>query len=150
MEMLYYFVILKSVPGVHLHVIYKLFQVLTTSFPFAFPSDSLINPLFCFNLEGVTHIRWGDLKETVSQVCQIAMVTKALYDMVSSLQESDGNRVAHILCGDFNIEPQFPAYKLLAEGKLTDKEINTLKGYDYIRWGRDTYMEKKLQVWGST
>lgn len=102
-------------------------------------SDSLL--VLC-----VTHIRWGDLKETVSQVCQIAMVTKALYDMVSSLQESDGNRVAHILCGDFNIEPQFPAYKLLVEGKLTDKEINTLKGYDYIRWGRDTYMEKTLQL----
>lgn len=94
----------------------------------------------------VTHIRWGNLQETVSQACQITMVTKALYDMVSTLQESQGNRVAYILCGDFNIEPQFPAYKLLAEGKLTDKEINTLKGCDYIRWGSDTYMEKALQL----
>ena len=62
------------------------------------------------------------------------MVTKALNDMVSSLQESEGGNVAHILCGDFNIEPQFPAYQLLTEGQLTDKEIERLRGVDYLRF----------------
>ena len=81
---------------------------------------------------------------TVSQVCQITMVTKALHDMVSSLQESEGGNVAHILCGDFNIEPQFPAYQLLMEGRLTDKEIERLRGVDYIRF--DANIEAPSQV----
>ena len=48
--------------------------------------------------------------------------------------ESRGEYVSHILCGDFNIEPHFPAYQLLREGRLNDKEIRTLKSVDYIRF----------------
>ncbi|KAJ7331264.1 hypothetical protein OS493_020049 [Desmophyllum pertusum] len=92
---------------------------------------------------GVTHLRWGELLQTVTQVCQILIVTHALSDMVSSL-ETEGNQVTHILCGDFNIEPQFPAYQLLKEGRLTDKEMRTLGGVDYIRWSPD--MEAPSQL----
>ena len=54
--------------------------------------------------------------------------------MVTSY-ESRGERVSHILCGDFNIEPQFPAYQLVKEGGLScEKEMRALKGVDYIRW----------------
>lgn len=74
--------------------------------------------------------------ETVTQVCQITFVTNALAEMVKSF-ESRGEHVSDILCGDFNIEPQFPAYQLLKEGKLSEKEMKTLKGVDYIRWGPD-------------
>ena len=97
---------------------------------------------YCYFL-GVTHLRWGELLQTVTQVCQILIVTHALSDMVSSL-ETEGNQVTHILCGDFNIEPQFPAYQLLKEGRLTDKEMRTLGGVDYIRWSPD--MEAPSQV----
>ena len=55
--------------------------------------------------------------------------------------------MSHILCGDFNIEPQFPAYQLLREGRLDDKEMRTLKGVDYIRWGAD--MEPPSKVFSS-
>ena len=79
---------------------------------------------------------WGELLETVTQVCQISLVTNALADMVKSF-ESRGEHVSHILCGDFNIEPQFPAYQLLREGRLNDKEMRRLKGVDYIRWSPD-------------
>ena len=64
------------------------------------------------------------------------MVTNALADMVKSF-ESQGEPVSHILCGDFNIEPQFPAYKLLKEGKLTQEELRKLRGVDYIRFSPD-------------
>lgn len=53
--------------------------------------------------------------------------------MVTSY-ESRGERVSHILCGDFNIEPQFPAYQLVKEGGLSEKEMRALKGVDYIRF----------------
>ena len=54
--------------------------------------------------------------------------------MVNSLK-SEGEQGTYILCGDFNIEPQSPAYQLLQEGDLTNKEMTRLKGVDYIRWG---------------
>jgi len=88
-------------------------------------------------LAGTTHIQWGGQLKSVSQVSQIAIVTNALNDMVKSL-ESKGEQVTFILCGDFNIEPQFPAYQLLREGELTNKEMTRLKGVDYIRWGPDS------------
>ena len=53
--------------------------------------------------------------------------------MVTSY-ESRGERVSHILCGDFNIEPQFPSYQLIKEGGLSEKEVRALKGVDYIIW----------------
>lgn len=86
---------------------------------------------------GTTHIQWGQQLKSVSQVCQITMVTNALNDMVKSLESKD-EQVTYILCGDFNIEPQFPAYQLLREGELTNKEMTRLKGVDYIRWGPDS------------
>ena len=60
-------------------------------------------------------------------------MTNALSDMVT-LFESRGESVSHILCGDFNIEPEFPAYQLVREGRLNDEEMKTLKGVDYIRF----------------
>lgn len=89
----------------------------------------------CF--AGTTHILWEGQLKSVSQVSEIAIVTNALNDMVKSL-ESKGEQVTYILCGDFNIEPQFPAYQLLRDGELTNKEMTRLKGVDYIRWGPDS------------
>lgn len=53
-------------------------------------------------------------------------------------QVTIGEQGTYILCGDFNIEPQSPAYQLLQEGELTNKEMIRLKGVDYIRWGPDS------------
>ena len=88
-------------------------------------------------IAGTTHISWGEQLKSISQVCQITIVTNALNDMVNSLK-SQGEQGTYILCGDFNIEPQFPAYQLLQEGELTNKEMMRLKGVDYIRWGPDS------------
>jgi len=92
---------------------------------------------------GTTHIEWGQQLKSVSQVCQITIVTNALHDMVKSLK-SKGEQRSYILCGDFNIEPQFPAYQLLKEGELTNKEMTRLKGVDYIRWGLDSLAPSQL------
>ena len=58
--------------------------------------------------------------------------------------ESRGEHVSHILCGDFNIEPHFPAYQLLKEGRLSEKEMEALKSVEYIRWAPD--IEQPSQV----
>ena len=52
--------------------------------------------------------------------------------------------MSHILCGDFNIEPHFPAYQLLKEGRLSEKEMEALKSVEYIRWAPD--IEQPSQV----
>jgi len=96
-----------------------------------------VTTLFLTFIAGTTHIEWGQQLKSVSQVCQITIVTNALHDMVKSLK-SKGEQRSYILCGDFNIEPQFPAYQLLKEGELTNKEMTRLKGVDYIRWGLDS------------
>ena len=66
--------------------------------------------------------------------------------MVTSYK-SRGERVSHILCGDFNIEPQFPAYQLLKEGRLNDKDMKTLKGVDYVKFSPD--IEQPSQVFST-
>ena len=67
----------------------------------------------------------------------------ALADLVATF-ESRGEHVSHILCGDFNIEPHFPAYQLLKEGRLSEKEIQALKSVEYTRWAPD--IEQPSQV----
>ena len=57
---------------------------------------------------------------------QISFAVNALEDLVASF-ESRGEHVSHILCGDFNIEPRFPAYQLLKGGRLSEKEMEALK-----------------------
>ena len=52
--------------------------------------------------------------------------------------------MSHILCGDFNIEPHFPAYQLLKEGRLSVREMEALKSVEYIRWAPD--IEQPSQV----
>ena len=52
--------------------------------------------------------------------------------------------MSHILCGDFNIEPHFPAYPLLKEGRLSEKEMEVLKSVEYIRWA--PVIEQSSQV----
>ena len=61
-----------------------------------------------------------------------------------SSYESRGGHVSQILCGDFNIEPHFPAYQLLKEGRLSEKEMEALKSVEYIRWAAD--IEQPSQV----
>ena len=94
-------------------------------------------------MSGTTHITWADLLQTVSQVREISFAANALADLVSSY-ESRGGHVSHILCGDFNIEPHFPAYQLLKEGRLSEKEMEALKSVEYIRWAPD--IEQPSQV----
>ena len=94
-------------------------------------------------MSGTTHIIWADLLQTVSQIREISFAANALADLVSSY-ESRGGHVSHILCGDFNIEPHFPAYQLLKEGRLSEKEMEALKSVEYIRWAPD--IEQPSQV----
>ena len=94
-------------------------------------------------MSGTTHIIWADLLQTVSQIREISFAANALADLVASY-ESRGGQVSHILCGDFNIEPHFPAYQLLKEGRLSEKEMEALKSVEYIRWAAD--IEQPSQV----
>ena len=86
---------------------------------------------------------WKDLLEPVSQVCEIAFVTQALSDMLTSLR-SRAKHVAFILCGDFNIDPHYPAYHLLKYGQLSEEQFSILQTVDYLRFAAD--IEKPLQV----
>ena len=100
--------------------------------------EYFVTTLLLTFIAGTTHIAWGQQLKSISQVCQITIVTNALNDMVKSLKSQLGEQGTYILCGDFNIEPQSPAYQLLQEGELTNKEMIRLKGVDYIRWGPDS------------
>ena len=94
-------------------------------------------------MSGTTHIIWADLLQTVSQIREISFAANALADLVASY-ESRGGHVSHILCGDFNIEPHFPAYQLLKGGRLSVREMEALKSVEYIRWAAD--IEQPSQV----
>ena len=52
--------------------------------------------------------------------------------------------MAYVLCGDFNIEPHYPAYKLLKERKLNDDEFSKLQTVDYL--GFPVNAERPKQV----
>ena len=52
--------------------------------------------------------------------------------------------MAYVLCGDFNIEPHYPAYELLNEGKLNDDEFSKLQTVDYL--GFPAVAERPKQV----
>lgn len=52
--------------------------------------------------------------------------------------------VAFILCGDFNIDPHYPAYHLLKDGKLSEEQFSILQTVDYLRFPED--IEKPHQV----
>ena len=84
-----------------------------------------------------------DLLEPVTQVCEIALVTQAMCDMMTSLKSQD-KRVAYILCGDFNIDPCYPAYHLLKDGKLSEEQFCKLQTVDYLQF--PGYMDKPHQV----
>ena len=80
----------------------------------------------------------------VTQVCEIALVTQAIHNTVTSL-ESQGEHVAYILCGDFNIEPEYPAYEILKEGRLNDEQFCKLQSVEYLKFPAD--VEKPKQVY---
>ena len=86
---------------------------------------------------------WKDLLEPVSQVCEIAFVTQAVSDMLTSLR-SRAMHVAFILCGDFNIDPHYPAYHLLKDEQLSEEQFSILHTVDYLRFPED--IEKPHQV----
>ena len=86
---------------------------------------------------------WKDLLEPVTQVFEIALVTQAVSDMLTSLR-SRAKHVAYILCGDFNIDPHYPAYHLLMDGELSEEQFSILQTVDYLRFPAD--IEKPLQV----
>lgn len=94
-------------------------------------------------LTATTHILWKDLLEPVSQVCEIAFVTQAVSDMLTPLR-SRAMHVAFILCGDFNIDPHYPAYHLLKDGQLSEEQFSILHTVDYLRFPED--IEKPHQV----
>ena len=76
-------------------------------------------------------------------MCEIAFVTQALSDMLTSLR-STTKHVAFILCGDFNIDPHYPAYHLLKDGQLSDEQFSVLQTIDYLRFPAD--IQKPYQV----
>ncbi|XP_031566616.1 carbon catabolite repressor protein 4 homolog 3-like [Actinia tenebrosa] len=58
-----------------------------------------------------------------------------LHEFKESLKSADQNLdIPHIFCGDFNIEPQFPAYKLLSSGRLDKDDLEKLETTDYIKY----------------
>lgn len=73
--------------------------------------------------------------KTVRQLLECCLATKILKDFVESLD--NGLEVPYILCGDFNIEPHFPAYKALSSKTLSDEDINEVKMNKYVRFSSD-------------
>ena len=102
---------------------------------------SFLEPFSCQE----PHTSYGQIyyRRSLKYVREISFAANALADLVSSY-ESRGGHVSHILCGDFNIEPHFPAYQLLKEGRLSEKEMEALKSVEYIRWAPD--IEEPSQV----
>ncbi|CAH3163686.1 unnamed protein product [Porites evermanni] len=94
---------------------------------------------------GNTHILWGDLLKPVTQACEIALVTQALRDKVASLK-LQGESVAYILCGDFNIDPPYPAYELLNRGKLDEEHFSKLQTVDYLKFPKDFIKPQQVQL----
>ena len=69
-------------------------------------------------------------------MCEIAFVTQAVCDMWTSLR-SRAKQVAFIVCGDFNIDPHYPAYHLLKDGQLSEEQFSILQTVDYLRFPAD-------------
>ena len=85
-----------------------------------------------YDISGCVHI--GFFWPTpVTQILEVALATQALEDFVLSVSSGD-DVVPHVLCGDFNIEPHFPAYRMLSNGCLSEEDKERLKRFDYIRW----------------
>jgi len=81
----------------------------------------------------------------VAQVCEIALVTQALRDKVVSLK-LQGESVAYILCGDFNIDPPYPAYELLNRGKLDEEHFSKLQTVDYLKFPKDFIKPQQVKL----
>lgn len=114
----------------------------STNWQKRFQRHKIIILICCFS-SATTHILWKDLLEPVTQVCEIAFVTQAVCDMLTSLR-SRAKHVAYILSGDFNIDPHYPAYHLLKDGQLSEKQFSILQTVDYLRFPAD--IEKPPQV----
>ena len=81
----------------------------------------------------------------VTQACEIVLVTQALRDKVASLK-LQGESVAYILCGDFNIDPPYPAYELLNRGKLDEEHFSKLQTVDYLKFPKDFIKPQQVQL----
>lgn len=55
-------------------------------------------------------------------------------------------QVPYILCGDFNVEPHYPFYKLLSTGTLDAKDIDNLASYDYVNQYPGTTLPDKVST----
>ncbi|XP_048578715.1 carbon catabolite repressor protein 4 homolog 4 [Nematostella vectensis] len=78
---------------------------------------------------GNTHSLCHLGKHVITTTAQILCAAQAMLKFVQSLQSTTDDRVPYVLCGDFNIEPQYPIYNLLEEGTLNK---DTLRQLDYI------------------
>lgn len=87
---------------------------------------------------GNIHTVWGEWFTTVTQALQVAVATQALdsFSSHSNIEEKNTSKI--VFCGDFNLEPGFPAYEMLRYGQLSDQGHSRLKGVDYIRWDPTT------------
>mgnify|MGYP001795763173 CR=1 FL=1 len=73
------------------------------------------------------------------------MVTQVFDELIKSLKKDVGvGKFGYILSGDFNIEPHFPSYHLLSEGKLDDEQISRIQTVDYIKWAIETQAPPKV------
>jgi endonuclease/exonuclease/phosphatase family metal-dependent hydrolase len=69
---------------------------------------------------------------------------QALERFAMSLQATNGIQAPYLLCGDFNVEPHYPFYKLLSTGTLDTKELGCLATYDYVNQYPGTTLPKKV------
>ena len=58
--------------------------------------------------------------------------------LCSNQRHENKAEIPHIFCGDLNIDPNFPAYKLLSKGFMTDQEMARLRKLDYVKWKQGT------------
>lgn len=84
---------------------------------------------------GNVHVDFDWYGHSVRQILTISSASKILHEFKESLKADDQSLdTSHIFCGDFNVEPQFPAYKVLSTGRLGKDDLEKLETTDYIKY----------------
>ena len=89
-------------------------------------------------ISGNVHVLLDWYGHTIRQLLECCLATKILNNFVESLAPlNNGLVVPHILCGDFNIQPNFPAYRVISTKTLTDDDCKALENFDYLKLSSD-------------
>lgn len=80
------------------------------------------NDIIFFLLVNV-HLVFGDWKEPDVNAMQAALFFQQLHDILPPYSK---HNTPWIVCGDFNVRPNFPAYELVRNGRLSPESMQRL------------------------